>query len=77
MLFTHVPTTPEGRAIHIAAFELAVRQFNEAHPGRITGRHQDAMVETIIEVIGSGTSHIESVAQYAVARARAVESVDA
>jgi hypothetical protein len=77
MPFTHVPTTPEGRAVHIAAFELAVQLFDAEWPGALTGRHQDAMVETIIDMIASGATDVEKVARYAVASARAVESADA
>ena len=77
MPFSHIPTRPEGRAVHIAAYELAIEQFNETYPGALTDRHLDAMVEAISEKIASGTTHIVIVAQCAIAKARALESVDA
>ena len=72
MPFTLIPTTPEGRAVHIAAFELAIKNFAVASPCILTGRQQDAMVQAIIEMIAAGATDLEIVAKHAVQKAKEI-----
>lgn len=69
MPFSHVPTTPEGRAVQIAAFELAISQFTQAYPGALTDGHEEEMVAAVIEMAATGNTDPQTLADYAISRA--------
>lgn len=70
MVNIDIPTTVEGRAIPIAAFELALKRFSAGSPsGTLSDCQQDAMIEVIIELVSDGTTHIGVLADHALQRA--------
>lgn len=74
MINIHIPTTDEGRAVPIAAFELALTRFAVSSPSVTpTDRQQDAMVEAIIDSLSGGTTHVGLLADHALCRAAKLE----
>lgn len=70
MLIVDIPTTAGGRAVPIAAFELALKRFSAGAPSEtLSDRQQDAMIEVIIDLVSGGTTHIGLLADQALRRA--------
>lgn len=67
MLSTDVPTTRDGRAVPVAAFELALKRFSDGFPASVlSDRQQDAMLEVIIDLVSGGTTHLGALSDHAI-----------